>query len=537
VTAAQGSPRPGGLWLVLAQLRAKLWWRSLGKAQLVTSAIILAGSAALSIAVCVLLAGTVSDLGKSPKALARLEAQGGPAGLFTVWLTTVLLGRIWFALITLNQTSSLFDLRRFRIYPVPPRLLSLMNFAGLFFEPTWLLIYPVLVALAVGVSWLPGAPQAPALLLAEALAVFATGGVLHLAAAAGAALDARPLLRRGFSLALVLASLAGYLDAQLSSSKSPWMLQFFAAHRALIVAWTPPGWAAQLAQDLSSGRYLQALRPALLMAAAGLAFSLVAHEIASRDLLRPAEDGRAGKGGRRAAGLRLPFLPGSFSALFEKEVKTALRAGWLQFVVMPVMYLVLVRTVFAGPEPLLIAAVYAHLGVLDLATNIFGRDVAGARAWFLWPVSLREVLAAKNAVAYVFSLVIYAVLGCVGLVTANATAGQFLIGLLAHAALFPLLAALGNAASVLSPIPVRGARLRRVRGAGPVGIRLGAMAILGVAAWAPYGMARATGLRLGAAYTGEMIAMAVVYLGTLSAGARLVETRREPMLAALSKDE
>src|SRR5207248_7154908 len=49
----------------------------------------------------------------------------------------------------------------------------------------------------------------------------------------------------------------------------------------------------------------------------------------------------------------------------------------------------------------------SDLGVLEIATNAFGRDVGAARAYFLWPVSLRVLLAAKNAVAYGFSAAIF----------------------------------------------------------------------------------------------------------------------------------
>src|SRR5262249_22981127 len=152
--------------------------------------------------------------------------------------------------------------------------------------------------------------------------------------------------------------------------------------------------------------------------------------------------------------------------------KTAMRVGWLQLVIVPVAYLLLVHTVLSGPEPLLIAAVYAHLGVLEISTNAFGRDLDAARAWFLWPVTLRSVLLAKNAVAYLFSLAIFLLLARGPAVGSNLEAGQLLVGLLAHAALSPLLAIFGNGVSVWFPVPVRGARLRRVRGAGPIGARL-----------------------------------------------------------------
>ena len=76
-----------------------------------------------------------------------------------------------------------------------------------------------------------------------------------------------------------------------------------------------------------------------------------------------------------------------------------------------------------------------------------------------------------------------------------------------------------------------------MRGAGPIGARLLAMAILAGAAWAPYALASLLGLPLFAAYAGELLAMAVAYGGLLAFGAHLFESRRETLLAALGKDE
>jgi hypothetical protein len=86
-------------------------------------------------------------------------------------------------------------------------------------------------------------------------------------------------------------------------------------------------------------------------------------------------------------------------------------------------------------------------------------------------------------------------------------------------------------------MPVRGARLRRVRGAGPIGARMLALLLLAGAAWAPWWMAQVVGLRLFAAYAGALVAMLAAYLGLLGLCAHLLESRRETLLAALVKDE
>jgi hypothetical protein len=331
--------------------------------------------------------------------------------------------------------------------------------------------------------------------------------------------------------------MAGLAAFQLSVARPgrPGLAALFAVQHWSAIAWTPPGWTALLAQALSEGRPLHALAPALLLFLLGLGCTAAAHELSQHEQVRPPEPVQASRAG--GGGWRLPLLPETFSALFEKEAKTVLRIGWLQLVLVPVAYLLLMRTVAAGPQPLLVAAVYAHLGVLEIATNAFGRDVGAARAYFLWPLSLRQLLAAKNAVAYCFSALIYLLLAGVAWTSARVSTGQVLVGLIAHAAIFPLLATMGNALSVFFPMPVRGARLRRVRGAGPIGARMFALALLAGAAWAPYLIAQALGLQLFAAYLGALVAMSIGYLGLLSAGAHLLDARRESLLAALSRDE
>ena len=359
------------------------------------------------------------------------------------------------------------------------------------------------------------------------------GGFVHARVSGGPAEGARPWMYGLLVCFGVMALAAAYMAAVGAYHT---VLALFAGHHWRAIAWTPPGWAALLAQALSDARPLHALTPTLLLFLLGLGCSLGAHELSLREMLRPPEPSRA-PASARAQGWLLPGLPASFSALLEKEAKTIVRVGWLQLVIVPVAYLLLVRTMFSGPQPLLIASVYAHLGVLEIATNAFGRDLAAARGYFLWPVPRRQLLAAKNAVAYCFSLAIFALLAGVAAASSRVTPMQVAVGALAHAAIFPLLATLGNVTSVLFPVPVRGARLRRVRGAGPVGARLLALAFLAAAAWAPYLLSQWLGLPLLVAYAGELLAMAMVYGGLLGFAAHLLESRREPLLASLARDE
>lgn len=520
----------------LVGLRALLFWRRLregGRAIFLLLGVLL--FALFSTSICWAVLEVSSDLAEDPTAVQR---RGGPMAVFTGWLGLAVVGRLWFGLVGAGQGSSWFlDPRRFRQWPVPAWLLSSVNFAALLCEPVWLLLYPVLVCIALGIARLPGAPGIGPLVLAEAVTVLATVGVLHLGAAVGAAFDARPMLRRTLSIVLAFAGFAGF---QLATGSRSGLPAFFARQGDEIFRWTPIGWAASFAEALQRASLARALALFLLLAGSGVACGILAHELSKREVLRPPETRPAPGSAVRARGWQIPLAGPVFSALFEKEMKTVLRIGWLQLVLVPVAFLLLrmmMNKSSLSAHPLLVAAVYAHLGVLDLTTNAFGRDVEAARAYFLWPVSRRLLLAAKNAVAYTFSLMIFALLAVVAYTSGPVPRGEVVLAVLAHGATFPLLATIGNIASSYAPSPVRGARLRRVRGAGPLGVRIGAMMLLLLGAWAPWALSALLSLPRGLLYAGELVAMVVVYGGLLGFAAHLLERRREPLLAALRRDE
>src|SRR2546428_32646 len=114
------------------------------------------------------------------------------------------------SLTAVAQSESFLDPRRFRAFPVSARLLSAINFAALLFDPVWLVLYPPLVAIALAIAALPGAPAAWAMLIAAGLAVWATASLLHFGAAFAALFDSRPLFPRLFSVALLLPGFAGF---------------------------------------------------------------------------------------------------------------------------------------------------------------------------------------------------------------------------------------------------------------------------------------------------------------------------------------
>jgi hypothetical protein len=529
----------------LLRLRATLLWRMTwsqgrGLGRLLLVSVSFGAGLFFSGAIAFAVWEWTEALGFDPHGLA---ARGGSSVVFATALTSVLLGRLWFAFLPRGQTAPPFDPRRFLVFAVPASLVSTLNFVAQLLDPAWLFFWPILVALAIGCAGLPGMPGAGTLLAASALAVWAIAGVLQLFGSFAAALDARSPLRRTMQVLLFLAAFAGLQLAVARPGRSA-AIGLFASRHWDVVRWTPPGWAASFVASVANARLWPAFGFGALLFAVGVVAAVLAHALSLREARRPVETGTASATAARGRGWAIPGLADPVSALVEKEAKTIVRVGWLQLVVIPVGYLLLRSVFFAGDAPrvlgrapILFAAVYAHLGVIEFATNVFGRDLSAARAWFLWPVSARAVLAAKNAVAYAFSLVIFAVLVGVAIATGPVQAEEIAVGALAHLAIYPVLATLGNVASILWPVPVRGMRFRRVRGSGPIGARFVALAALGAAAWIPTGIAHLVGLPLAVAYAGELVALGAAYGGLLALAAHLFESKRDPLLAALARDE
>jgi hypothetical protein len=528
----------------LVWLRTKLWMRALSQErtfgrflfQAVVGLFAFTASCFMAFALWHALA---IEYGRNP---AEVRANGGPLAIGALWLTLGFVMRLYVALLSLAQGKPFLDPRRFLIYAVPGRLVSFINIAAQLFEPVWVLFYPLAVGFVLGLSRIPGAPGVVPLAFAVALLIVASASFLHLALAVLTEIGSHKLLRRvlfvgmlgGVGLFMSFVNRLKKLDGD-SLELLSWPL----LHRL------PPGWAVELAAALTPGRGdpSAALGPlCLLVSIIGLSY-LLAHRLALREARRPDELVRAGPVGEGPPGWKLPFFSEPVSALLEKETKTVLRAGWQQLLIAPASFFFLRIAVLrdgpamAGPQPFLIAAGYAHLGVLAYAINCFGWDLEASRGYFLWPVRGRTVLLAKNAVAYGLSLLLFLGISAVVFATGRRDLSQIAVGLIAHAATFPVLAALGNAASLFYPSPMRAARLRRSPGSATALVRMGAMLLLVGAGWAPYVVGNALRLPLLFVYAGELVVMAVVYGGLLSASEAVLGHRKELILKGLARDE
>jgi hypothetical protein len=182
------------------------------------------------------------------------------------------------------------------------------------------------------------------------------------------------------------------------------------------------------------------------------------------------------------AGWRLPFVSQEFSALFEKEVRYAMRNAQLRVIaVMAVALTVVLRLGPAGagssrwmgggftPTPYaegagaVFSVIYIFMLVSPVSTNLFGYDGAGMRALVLSPVSRRTMLLAKNAAVTLISLLLVAAgVGVGGFFLGDLTAPVLLFALLSFVTTAALFAPFGNWLSLQFPKRVQfGKRMNR----------------------------------------------------------------------------
>jgi hypothetical protein len=257
--------------------------------------------------------------------------------------------------------------------------------------------------------------------------------------------------------------------------------------------WTPPGAAAYaLARGLFAGDAGALAVSLLTLAAYAAACVLLAYRVARRTALgvggggakrRAAEETQAaaaGAGvGEAYAGWRLPFASPQFSALFEKEVRYALRNAQLRVIALMAVGLTVVLrmgpagarssrmwgtfTPYAEGAGAVFSVIYICMLVSPISTNLFGYDGAGMRAVVLSPVSRRTVLLAKNAAVALISLLLVTVgVFAGGLILGDLTPTTLLFALLSYVTTAALFAPVGNWLSLQFPKRVEfGKRMNR----------------------------------------------------------------------------
>jgi len=355
--------------------------------------------------------------------------------------------------------------------------------------------------------------------------------------------------RRGRVLGIVLVYVAVGAAVSWVAGTGRSLLEVVRAIRALRWIAYPAALADSATAALYAGGTLRGVAWLAGLLAAALLTAVAAHRLA----LAAALSGGGGASRTAATGGAGWRLPGRLGGLVEKEGKYLLRhplaavlALLLPAVAAVVMWRLAPRLAEEGGEvvaalPIFGFALYAHLAVQVFWLNALGWERGGARTWFLAPVSLAEVLLAKNLVTYLFSLALFAASAAAGVALGGAPPAWALGGaLLVHLGAAPWLLAAGNFVSILNPTAApltvqRGGNVTALSGLAGMAAISGAGGLFAVPALIAIRVEAPWVLVAGSALLAALGGIA--YAALLPRAGALLAARREAVLAAITGDE
>ncbi len=488
---------------------------------------------------------------------AHAALHGGPQLGLQVDLpvTAMFLGlwQAWTAATLAMQDQESLDLRRHLVYPLRPVALWLHGqAAGLLGDPLALFWCVLLGGALVGAAL--GRFGAWLLMLAVLLVLFAAATLAWLALIQE--LGARVLRRARLkallfaafyvALALGVALLAG-LDRH-----RPVLRDALAAVKWMQwLAW-PGAMAAGGARRLFRGDVLGSLPWVVALAATTAAGGWAAFRLALAEARDGGAGGKAGVGdGLGAVAGRL--WPGPLGALLEREVTFLTRhplplvlgiilpavAGLVSWKMRP--YLPAESGEVVRALPILGVALYVHLAMQSFWLNGFGWERGGARLYFLAPVRLEQVMLAKNLAVGALALCIELVSVLVMVLAGGLPPGWALAGTLAlHLGAAPWFFLLGNAVAIWNP-RVASLTLQRSGSLPALSALAGMVIFSGVTGL--FALPVLLALKVDAGWLLPPAWLALGALGgllwwkTLPAAARLLQGRREELLAVVTGDE
>ncbi|MDT7541364.1 MAG: type transport system permease protein [Acidobacteriota bacterium] len=333
------------------------------------------------------------------------------------------------------------------------------------------------------------------------------------------------------------------------------------------IRWTPPGaFATALTVGSHKGGEATYALAVLTLAAYAFVAAALTYRVAVGALNSSGGAGRSrtalvadalkNDGCRRISlGWQLPLVSAEVSAVFEKELRYALRNAQLRtMIIMPVVMTLALRlgvsprhntfsSFPASVAPYLEGAraafsnFYVLIAMTTLAANFFGYEGAGMRAYVLAPVSRRAILLGKNLVMFALSIVSAVAVTLLNQVVFRDVSPRAL-GFAALAFIFfaATFASAGNSISVRFP-----KRLRYGKRAGASGFGGLLMIPLFLVALAAPALAVIIGWSVGSVLVEYVIlasfacAAVVVYLSMLNGQGRELARRELDILEAVAK--
>ncbi|HEU4594888.1 MAG TPA: hypothetical protein VFS10_06940 [Pyrinomonadaceae bacterium] len=411
----------------MSQLRALVWlkWTLFRNSMRSRKAVVsrVAGTlgmlAALALALVVALGlGALAYVFAGPPRGGVTVGQAALDGYLFLLLVFVFVFVMWGLMPLALGGGGSFDAGRLLLYPISLRKLFVFDALSELTSLSSVFAVPTVLAVGAGAGLASGA-VGRGLLLALWAAAFGLAFAKMLAVAVGSLM--RRKRTRGETVLALFGAAVGLLGAFVGQ-----LMPVFERYAPYLMGarWTPPGaFAYGLSYGLrpgGGGAYVLSL---MTLVAYTLGFGFVTYRVARRTALgvegggggkkREAKKEDEGKKAGQYVGWQLPLVSSQFAALFEKELRYALRNAQLRVIaVMAVGLTVVLRmapvgkntrggwgeiTQYAEGAGTVMTVIYVFMLISPLSTNLFGYDGAGMRALVLAPLDRRRLLVAKNA--------------------------------------------------------------------------------------------------------------------------------------------
>jgi hypothetical protein len=330
-----------------------------------------------------------------------------------------------------------FDAGKLLLYPITLRKLFAIDFVSEVANIQSVFAIPAIIAISVGAG-LGSGELVATLLAAIPITLFGIALSKWLSTTIGSVF--RRKRGRGETIIALVGAVAG-LGGALAGQLAPLIVKH--AESLQILRWTPPGAAALLIDSRFNKD------PAIYVGAFALLSVLTLLLIAGTYwIARRAALGYEGKKRRQVrttgqendyAGWKVPLMPDDMAAVFEKELRYALRNAQLRMLALMPLILIVIRFMntqkfgrafgtpannlpnqfltYAGGLIASGAVLYIFLLLAGLLCNQFAYEDAGMRSLILSPIQRTRILMAKNlaviTIALVFSVALLVVNGII----------------------------------------------------------------------------------------------------------------------------
>jgi hypothetical protein len=318
--------------------------------------------------------------------------------------------------------SKQFDAGKLLMYPITLRKLFAVDFISELTTLHSVFLIPAVIAMCIGAG-LGSGNLLLTLIAAIPAVLFGVALSKWLSTTIGSVL--RRKRGRGETIIALIGAIAG-LGAAVVGQVAPILFKHAESFRAL--RWTPPGAATFLLISDPASEPIAYAVAFVTLSIYAIALIVATYWIARRAALglerRQKRKTFVQTAGSEAySGWQLPFLPADLSAIFEKELRYALRNAQVRMMALMPLIIIVIRMVnrqkfgtvgrgfsggFAtyGSGLLLIGGmVYVFLILAGLSSNLFAFEEGGMRTFILSPVDRRKILLGKNLVLTLIALV------------------------------------------------------------------------------------------------------------------------------------